>query len=74
MSDIAMKMAEMVNMLPPSEQTLAYEMVKRMVRAWDPDFTKLTASEAQELEEAEKDDAPMTLDDYMKSRGMKSSS
>lgn len=67
MSDLAMKTAEMVSMLPPSEQNLAYEMVKRLVLAWDPDFTKLTPSEAAELAEAEKDDAPMTLDEYMRS-------
>lgn len=70
MSDIAMKTAEMVSMLPPSEQNFAYEMVKRLVLAWDPDFTKLTPSEAAELAEAEKDEAPMTLDEYMKSVGM----
>ena len=70
MSDIAMKTAEMVSMLPPSEQNLAYEMVKRLVLAWDPDFTKLTPSEAAKIAEAEKDDAPVTLNEYMKSVGM----
>lgn len=65
--DYVTKVAEMVSMLPPSEQNLAYEMVKRLVLAWDPDFTKLTPSEAAELAEAEKDDAPMTLDEYMRS-------
>lgn len=70
MSDIAMKTAEMVSMLPPSEQSFAYEMVKRLVLAWDPDFTKLTPAEAAELSEAENDDAPLTLEEYMKSAGM----
>ena len=41
-----------------------------MIKAWDPDFTKLTPSEAAKIAEAEKDDAPVTLDEYMKSVGM----
>lgn len=44
----------MVDMLPEQEQDLAFELVKRMVLAWDPDFTKVTAEEAAELEAAEK--------------------
>ena len=36
-----------------STQALAFEMVKRIVLAWDPDYTKLTPSEAAELREAE---------------------
>ena len=70
MSDIAMKTAEMISMLPPSEQSLAYEMVKRLVLAWDPDFTKLTPSEAAELAEAEFDENPMTLEEYMANAGI----
>ena len=31
---------------------MIYEMVKRFVLAWDPDYTKLTPQEAKELEEA----------------------
>ena len=41
-------------MLSESEQSFAYEFVKRLVRAWDPDFTKVTPEEAKQLEEAEK--------------------
>ena len=32
---------------------LAYELLKRMVLAWDPDFTRLTPAEAQVLKAAE---------------------
>lgn len=42
-------------MLPEQDQNLAYEFIKKMVLAWDPDFTKLTPNEARELEEAEND-------------------
>ena len=53
MSILAQKTADMLDMLPAQEQKLAYEVMKRMVLAWDPDFTKLTPEEAADLEEAE---------------------
>jgi len=45
----------MVDLLPENEQKLAYELIKRMVLAWDPDFTKLTSAERKRLEETEQD-------------------
>ena len=39
----------MLEMLPKAEQEFACEVVKKLVLAWDPDFTKLTPSEATEL-------------------------
>ena len=53
MSTLAMDIAKMIDMLPESEQILAQEFIKRLVLAWDPDFTKLTPDEARQLEEAE---------------------
>lgn len=47
------QIAEMIDMLPEAERDFAYEMVKRIVLAWDPDFTKLTFDEEQRLKEAE---------------------
>ena len=32
----------MLEMLPSQEQNFAFEFVKRLVLAWDPDYTKLT--------------------------------
>lgn len=55
MSEKTMKMAEMFDMLPEQDQNLAYELIKKLVLAWDPDFTKLTPKERKELEEAEND-------------------
>ena len=52
MSELAQKTATMLDMLPTNEQQLAYEMLKRIVLAWDPDFTKLTPAEAEALREA----------------------
>lgn len=43
----------MLEMLPAQEQNFALEFVKRLVLAWDPDYTKLTPSERKKLEEAE---------------------
>lgn len=53
MSDIAMDAARLLEMLPETEQHFAYELIKRLVRAWDPDFTKLTPEEAKKLQAAE---------------------
>ncbi len=43
----------MVDMLPKQDQQLAYELVKKFVLAWDPDFVKVTPDEAKALREAE---------------------
>lgn len=55
MSEKAARVAQMVNMLPSSDQDLAYELVRKLVLAWDPDFTKLTPEEAARMEKAEKE-------------------
>ena len=45
----------MYNALPEAEKGLAYELLRRLVLAWDPDFTKLTPIEYARMEEAESD-------------------
>lgn len=45
----AEQVAQMVNILPDSEQAFALEFVKRLVLAWDPDFTKITPAEAEAI-------------------------
>ncbi|MBQ8296350.1 MAG: hypothetical protein IJX77_01040 [Ruminococcus sp.] len=47
------QIADMLEMLPQQEQEFAFEFIKRLVKAWDPDYTKVTPQEAKELEEAE---------------------
>lgn len=47
------QIAEMIDMLPDSDKDLAYELIKKLVLAWDPDFTKVTPKERKEIEEAE---------------------
>lgn len=46
------KLIELYEMLPEKDQAFAYELVKKLVLAWDPDFTKLTPKEAAAYDEA----------------------
>lgn len=41
------KIAEMVELLPEQDQSLAFELVRKLVIAWDPDFTNLTPREIE---------------------------
>ena len=52
MSAVTKQITDMVDVLPENEQTLVYELVKRMVLAWDPDFTKVTPREHAAIEKA----------------------
>ena len=54
-SALTREITDLVEMLPENEQTIAYEMVKRIVLAWDSDYTKLTPNERKRLEQAEID-------------------
>lgn len=54
MSNTAQQAAAMIDLLPESDQLLAFELIKKLVLAWDPDFTKVTPEEAKALEQAEK--------------------
>ena len=62
MAPIAQQIANMVDMLPEPDQALAFELVKKLVLAWDPDFTKLTPAEQKELDQAA---AEMDAGDYV---------
>ena len=55
MSETARQIVDLIDMLPVKEQELAYQFVKRVVLAWDSDFTKLTESERAELVQSEID-------------------
>lgn len=47
---------EIMNVLPIEDQELLYCMAKKLIKAWDPDFTKLTPLEANELNQIIVDD------------------
>jgi len=53
MTQAVQESIKMLEMLPESEQELASQLIKRLVLAWDPDFTKLTPEERKRLEAAE---------------------
>ena len=53
MSEKSIQIAEMFDMLPENDQTLAFELIRKLVLAWDPDFTKVTPAERKRIEEAE---------------------
>lgn len=54
MTQIVKELVKMLEMLPESEQEFASQFIKRLVLAWDPDFTKLTYEERERLEAVEK--------------------
>lgn len=62
MAPIAQQIADMVDMLPEKDQALAFELVRKLVLAWDPDYTKLTPAEAAEVDQAT---AEMDAGDYL---------
>lgn len=53
MTQVIQESVKMLEMLPESEQEFASQFIKRLVLAWDPDFTKLTSEERKRLEAAE---------------------
>ncbi len=53
MTQIVQESVRMLEMLPESEQKLASQLIRRLVLAWDPDFTRLTPEERKRLEAAE---------------------
>ncbi|MCL2151877.1 MAG: hypothetical protein FWH57_02790 [Oscillospiraceae bacterium] len=53
MSTIVMDMIKLINMLPEDDQRFVYEFIKKLVLAWDPNFTKVTPDEAKRIKAAE---------------------
>ena len=53
MSSITVEAARLKDVLPEADKAFAYEFIKKLVLAWDPDFTKVTAEEAKIIEDAE---------------------
>lgn len=53
MSEKTRLISEMIEILPDEEQNLAFEFIKRLVLAWDNDYTKVTTSERKKIDNAE---------------------
>lgn len=55
MSGAVKEAVSLMEVLPETEQNFALEFIRKLVIAWDPDYTRLTSAERNALEEAEKD-------------------
>lgn len=55
MSAATKEAINLMEILPESDQNFALEFIKKLVLAWDPDYTKVTPAERKALEETEKD-------------------
>lgn len=55
MSAATKEAINLMEILPESDQNFALEFIKKLVLAWDPDYTKVTPVERKALEDAEKD-------------------
>lgn len=54
--------AELLDILPDEDISIVNALVKKLILAWDPDFTKLTAKERELLE---KSDSEMKNGDFV---------
>jgi hypothetical protein len=70
MSEQTEKAIELLEMLPDEDQRFAYEFIKKLVLAWDPDYTKLTLSEQELMNAAKIDDSYITHEELMKDLGL----
>jgi len=52
MSTATREAINLMEILPESDQKFALEFIKKLVLAWDPDYTKVTEKEKAELDEA----------------------
>lgn len=55
MSTTTKQAIDLMELLPEKDQNFALEFIKKLVIAWDPDYTKVTSAERAELERAEKE-------------------
>ena len=55
MSTAVKEATELLEILPEQDQDFALAFIKKLVLAWDPDFTKVTPEEADRLSDAEND-------------------
>lgn len=62
MSTATKQAIDLMEILPESDQKFALEFIKKLVIAWDPDYTKVTPLEKAELEEALMDQETVSHD------------
>lgn len=52
LKDATLQTAELLDMLPDEDVSMVNTLIKKLIIAWDPDFTKLTAKESELLEKS----------------------
>ena len=62
MSGAVKEAVNLLEVLPESEQNFALEFIKKLVLAWDPDYTKLTPTERARIERAEQESETVSHD------------
>lgn len=55
MSIATKEVVELMEILPESDQKFALEFIRKLVLAWDPDYTRVTPAEAKRIEQAEEE-------------------
>ena len=55
MTDIAKETIDIMDILPEKDQLLLNEIAKKLLLAWDPDFSKVTPDERKRIEQAERE-------------------
>ena len=55
MSTLSMQTAQLMSLLPEDEQNLVNQLVKKLVLAWDPDYTKVTPEEKARIDKADEE-------------------
>lgn len=53
MSNIAQQAAKLIDLLPEQDKNFAFEFIKKLVLAWDPDYTKVTENEYNSIVQSE---------------------
>ena len=57
------EVVDLMEILPESEQNFALEFIRKLVLAWDPDYTKVTPVERVELQKALEEDERISHED-----------
>ena len=52
MSALKQQTIEMIDMLPDTDIAVINELLKKLIRAWDPDFTRATPQEKTKMDAA----------------------
>jgi len=55
MSAVSKQTIQMLEMLPEKDLETVNELLKMLVRAWDPDFSKVTPSEKKQMDIADQE-------------------